>query len=145
MEKIGKNIDMKTDAKYPKPTAITFDRMFERSWEVTEIVDNRKGFHIHVSASENTKADFIIGFSAVYGYRNADEGSRSQYWKSLGGYLKSGCYEAAGSDFLDWAIYESLDKELPTGLRHFIVVTANDVIDVLSFDEPEFTEDGAAA
>jgi hypothetical protein len=122
---------------YPKPEIIEFENCPKGSWEVEALVDNRSGLCVYLSVSD-AESVFAITFSSFEAYLNADEGARDEYWRSFGGYLQSGCYHATQSGFLDWAKEERIDKELPEGLRHFIVATANDVVDVLSFDEPAF-------
>lgn len=129
---------MKSDTKYAQPVDMRVNKFPEEPFEVAKIVDDHQGLHLYGSTKPDLTPTFLLSFDAVHGYRNADEADRAQYWESLGGVLKCGCYQARGSDFLDWAMRQSLDGSLPDGLAHFIVVSANDVLDVLSFEPPSF-------
>ena len=122
--------------QYKKPVRLDLRDFPAGAFEISKIVDDAEGLHVVLSTEKDLSATFEVSFDAVHAYRNADEGDRTEYWRSLGGYLETGCYTAEESDFLDWALDQNVHGALPRGLQHFIVVSANDVLDVLSFESP---------
>jgi hypothetical protein len=64
-----------------------------------------------------------------------DEGDLYKYLRRIGA-GRSGLYVIDNSEFLEWAAKENSFEEVPAGLRHFLVVSTDDVVEVLAFDAP---------
>lgn len=121
---------------YPRPVKIELENIPVGNRNITKIVDDSAGLRIFFSCAKELVSEFGVKFNSIHSYRLADESDRMMYWESLGGYLTSLCYEASLSDFLDWTKEQSPFKEVPSGLKHYIISSSNDVLDILSFDEP---------
>ena len=105
-------------------------------FSVEKFVDDIGGINIIAVNSRNKNIRANINFESFYGYRNFDEGDLWRRWKEMG-VLKSGIYVSEESDLLDWAKYQSPHQRIPEGLLNYLIVSTDDVIDILTFDSPK--------
>lgn len=104
---------------------------------IDNIVDGYDGLKIHISGRTTGGKSGIFEFDLYYGYRNFNE---SDVWKYLedNEVIKSGLFVADQSEFLDWAARQSISEKVPSGVRHYIFTSVEDILEVLAFDEPSF-------
>ena len=117
----------------PHPVSIPVRQYFRA------LVDDVEGFRILLE----DEAGFVykISYDFVLAYRKSSEGRR---FKSLGmmkgdGVLTASIvYKVIGSEFLEWIESEMLGVERyrERGLQHWTIVSLDEWIDLLSFDEP---------
>lgn len=105
-------------------------------FECESIIDSSDGFSINVRDYEGKRYNLNWEYGVV-SYRNTDEGDRINFVseiasKSMLGFL---LIECVNSKFIEWLNAEKYGIK-QEGLRHFIVVTSNDIIDVLDYDLP---------
>jgi hypothetical protein len=99
--------------------------------------DDFTGLKLILSTEHENTPALIVLFEHYFSYRNTDESERM---KTLNRYpiLTSGKYPffvLEESDFIEWLKRESLDT-LDENLKHFIICTPNDIVDILSIDMP---------
>jgi hypothetical protein len=104
--------------------------------ECESIIDGADGFSVNVRDYEGSRYN-LSWKDGVVSYRNTDEGDRINFVaevssKSLVGFLLIECVH---SKFIKWLSAEKYGIE-QKGLRHFIVMTSNDIIDVIDYDLP---------
>lgn len=121
---------------YKRPILVDVGLPEDGVFEIQRMEDGPDGLVVYLSDKSNGTITSIVSFGTVYAYRTADEGARCKYWESLGGYLPCGVFEAEETDFSVWARSECLTGELPREIKNFILVSPNDVIDILCFDQP---------
>jgi hypothetical protein len=98
--------------------------------------DNKEGFRILLSG-QNEDRDVLVEFYPPLAYRNIDEGDFQRTLGLMKGLPRVTLYEAFDSDFLKWYETESLRVRNITDIRHFIIATENDCIEVLSETPPQ--------
>ena len=111
----------------------------EAPFRTLRLVDDENGLNIVVQSSGGTSKAHELRFDGPYGYRNFDEGDVHKYLRRHG-IIAAGCYELPASELFNWAAEENLHEELPEGVKHFAIVSSDDVIEVLAFDPPEVRE-----
>ena len=126
--------DSYEDKSYiPHPVTIPVRQYFRA------LVDDVEGFRILLE----DEAGFVykISYDFVLAYRKCSEGRR---FKSLGVMkgdevlTESIIYKVVGSSFVEWLDSETLGAEsyVERGLQHWVIVSLDEWIDLLSFDEP---------
>jgi hypothetical protein len=105
-------------------------------FECEAIIDGADGFSIDVRDYEGKRYN-LIWEDGVVSYRKTDEGDRISFLSKLGSESLIGflLVECVNSKFIAWLTAEKhgIKQE---GLRHFIVLTSNDIIDVIDYDLP---------
>ncbi|WP_214736700.1 hypothetical protein [Exiguobacterium sp. s162] len=96
--------------------------------------------------TEGQKYSFLFD-GLVLSYRNSDEGSRLRMLEHLDRYyahLEYGnwtLFKMKNSSYLEWFAQESLERYEGMGeVEHYVFLTSNDVIEVLSADSPTITK-----
>ena len=104
---------------------------------IDNITDGYDGLKIHISGPKKSRKSGVFEFDLYYGYRNFNE---SDVWKHLrdNEVINSGLFVADQSEFLDWAAKQSISEKIPSGVRHYIFTSVEDIFEVLAFDEPSF-------
>jgi len=108
------------------------------SFKIDKLIDSADGLEIFITGTKSCNASYKIHFETNCGYRNFDEGELIKRWEDEG-QLYIGIYAAETSKFLEWATMQSAHDELSDGIKHYAIVTSDDVVDVLSFDYPQIT------
>lgn len=96
--------------------------------------------------TEGQKYSFLFD-GLVLSYRNSDEGSQMRMLEHLDRYyahLEYGnwtLFKMKNSSYLEWFAQESLERYEGMGeVEHYVFLTSNDVIEVLSADPPTITK-----
>lgn len=117
---------------------------FPQKLVLESLTDNKDGISLKLydENDENTKIEVIFSEHAL-SYRNRDEGEFLRKFKYLGDeygdefYTKWSLFEVNSSDYIQWFNKESLGIHQEENIRHFVFITINDVVEVLSTYEPE--------
>ncbi len=107
-------------------------------FQITSIIDDRDGLVLSIEDNRTGEQKGRFRFTAHRAYRNFNEADLHGYWLELGGVKQAGLYVAEKSDLLNWAEERCGYDKLPSEIRHYMVVSAEDVLEVLSFEPPEF-------
>ena len=116
-----------------------WDRM--RPFQIASIIDDKNGLTIKIEDNQKYELKGHLRFSAHHAYRNFNEADLHGYWKELGGAFTTGIYVASDSELMRWAAKQSIDRNLHRDIKHYMVVSVEDVLEVLSFEPPEFEAD----
>lgn len=100
-------------------------------FDLVEIHDGREGFTF-VLAEVRGERELRFKVQNIYGYRVFDESDILNYMPIV----STGIYLIIESDFQEWAKSATLSRQYPEGNRHFIVVSANGVLEYLGLDLP---------
>ncbi len=110
--------------------------VFSGRFEVEKVCDSTQGFLVKVR-DYNDKFYEILWKNGVFAYRNSDESDRLQLISdlSVSNMLGSLILECENSTYIEWFVGERNGLRV-NGLRHFIIVTSNDILDIIDFDLP---------
>jgi len=93
-----------------------------------------------VSISSFPPRDFLydISFeaSSLFGYRVFDEDQLAVYFESFTGKLATGLYRTPESEIIHRASEQFNFKPYPKGIRQYLIVTSNKIVEILSFEDP---------
>ena len=108
-------------------------------------VDDNEGIAMTFSSQDGEKRILVQFEGFVLSYRNTDEGSLLKTWKLLGYHYGDGFYsrwslfQVKNSEYLNWFLKESCGVYEPGEVLHYVFVTPNDVVEVLSTFVPSVT------
>ncbi|KJV48286.1 hypothetical protein VH86_11545 [Pantoea sp. BL1] len=92
---------------------------------------------ITLSSTEKSKGDEIeIVFEWIHSFRVTDEGDLLKRQAEFNGKMLTGFYEIEGSKYLHWFNNQSANIHDNDRIIHYLIVTSEDVIDVLSSVKP---------
>ncbi|MCL9674582.1 hypothetical protein [Citrobacter sp. MNAZ 1397] len=95
---------------------------------------------ITLSSTQENKIDEIdIVFDWVHSFRVTDEGDLLKLQDELNGQMLTGIYLVEGSEYLIWFNNQSANIHDNDEIVHYLIVTSDDVIDVLSSVKPLIT------
>ncbi|WPU24794.1 hypothetical protein RI049_08665 [Cedecea neteri] len=77
-----------------------------------------------------------VAFDWVHSFRVTDEGDLLKMQDDLNGQMVIGIYTVEGSRYLTWFNEQSVNTHDGDNITHYLIVTDNDVIDVLSSVSP---------
>lgn len=93
--------------------------------------------HITLSSTEENKGDEIqIVFDWIHSFRVTDEGDLLKLQDKLNGQMIMGIYAVEGSEYLTWFNSQSANIHDNDEIVNYLIVTSEDVIDVLSSVSP---------
>jgi hypothetical protein len=95
------------------------------------LIDDHQGFRFALSGEGETRW-VLISFDSTCAYRKVDEGDFLRTLMGLPINTKTFIYEALDSSFLDWYVQETLSIRTGERVRHFIFLSQNDCIEVLT-------------
>jgi hypothetical protein len=99
--------------------------------------DDYEGFRLLLKGSGNSKT-LRISFEFVLGYRNFNESERLKTLNSIPELGKNwSLFIIKNSAFINWLIDESYNKYSEEELNHFVIATPDDVVEVISLNEPQ--------
>jgi len=111
---------------------------------IDEIHDTMAGFTIKLSECNNEKNGITILFeNGVESYRNADESFRLKLFpllskeEGIGLLGQWAFFKVENSEYIRWLSEESYKWFDALRTTHFAFITGNDVLDVVSTDEPK--------
>lgn len=111
---------------------------------VTRLLQDSAGTDIRLESESHAAGIFFDGFPLLL--RNTDSNGRMRTWseaqlkyrnKSLFRYAFF--FEVKGSALIDWCMEEGCGLYDATAYRHYCIVTANEVIDIVASFEPAVT------
>lgn len=100
-------------------------------FDLVEICDGRAGFFI-VLAEARGSGEKRFRLSNVYGYRVFDESDLLGYLPTV----PAGIYCVPESEFQEWARNATLTGQYPPTIQHFVIVSANGVLEYLGTEMP---------
>ncbi|BBH11424.1 hypothetical protein JD974_16700 [Chromobacterium haemolyticum] len=120
-------------------SSVFHDKFGMHSYDCVELKDSRDGLEIILIDENDCK--LIVRFETHLAYRRIDEGDALL---TLAFLKKIGCsggpfYQIKNSNFLRWFNRESCGMHDGQSLKHYALITMNDVIDVITCDKPIFT------
>ncbi len=108
----------------------------ERLFDLGRLLDEYGRLEIGLLREDGSKLKLL--FPTYLAYRKLDEGNALQTLSDAGSMLGRSFYRVKESDFLDWFIAQSRGIHVKDPLIHFVVMTINDIIDVIcNEDEPQ--------
>lgn len=110
----------------------------DEPYVLSALVDRGGVLEIHLIDDDGRKAS--LTFDSHLAYRKLDEGDDLIGLAELSASARPGrsFYRVVGSDFVDWFISRNHGTRKVGSVIHFVVVTVDDVIDVLALTEPVF-------
>jgi hypothetical protein len=115
-----------------------WDELFP--FHVTSIIDDKGGLNISIKQYRKGDLSGQLHFGAHYAYRNFNASDLYGYWLELGQNFLTGLYVAEDSDLLRWATKQSVYDKLDDEVAHYMLVTAEDVLEVLSYEPPAYND-----
>ncbi|MGP6487285.1 hypothetical protein [Duffyella gerundensis] len=95
---------------------------------------------ITLSSTEENKGDEIqVVFDWIHSFRVTDEGDLLKLQDELNGQMVMGIYTVKGSGYLTWFNDQSANIHDNDEIVHYLIVTIEDVIDVLSSVNPSIS------
>lgn len=91
------------------------------------------------SSDENINSKIKIVFDWIYSFRATDEGDLLKMQDELKGQMVTGIYTVERSNYLSWFNEQSSNIHDGDLISHYLIVTGDDVIDVLSSVCPTIT------
>ena len=91
--------------------------------------DDFEGFRLLLRGESPTLPPLRVRFESVLAYRVATESYRLRLGENIVG---SGIYIVENSRFIAWLTEESYGAWNPDGLTHYLIVTSDDCVDVVS-------------
>lgn len=82
---------------------------------------------------------FKLLFDWIHSFRLTDEGDLLKMQDEQQGNMVTGIYSVENSSYLKWFNEQSADVHSTGDIVHYFIVTTNEVIDVLSSEEPLVT------
>jgi hypothetical protein len=101
-----------------------------------EVRDNKNGL-VFLFSDPSSKFQVEVKFDSQLMYRVSDESYRLKRTSELPEF--SFVMKADESSFIDWFHEESLNIYTKDRIHHFLILSSDDVIDVLSYEEPSIT------
>ena len=89
---------------------------------------------IHLLATDGTRVRLV--FDDYRAYRKRDEGDALRMLNDAKGALGRSFYRVEGSEFLEWFHAENYDTWRDRPLTHIVIMTIDDIIDVICRSEP---------
>jgi hypothetical protein len=109
----------------------------EQLFDLDRLLDESGVLEIALLRQDGSRLELL--FPSYLAYRKLDEGDAFEALKHAADSTKLGrsFYRVEESDFLDWYIVQRGGIRANDPLIHFVVMTLNDIIDVICRDAPE--------
>lgn len=88
---------------------------------------------------EGFKSNVMVTFEWIHSFRVTDEGDLLKMQDDLNGQMITGIYTVEGSHYLSWFNEQSANIHDGDSINHYLIVTGDDVIEVLSSVNPTIT------
>ncbi|HCM9481412.1 hypothetical protein [Enterobacter roggenkampii] len=89
-----------------------------------------------ILSNNNGNMKIKISFDWVHSFRLTDEGDLLKMQDEQQGNMITGIYLVENSSYLGWFNEQSADVHIDEDITHYLIVTTNDVVDVLSSEKP---------
>lgn len=126
---------------------ISEEYMIEKLVDITPPNISLKGsqitdFHYRAGSLEiivtldGVNSDFRFFFDWTHSFRVTDEGDLLKMLGEQKGKMRVGIYKVEDSSYLEWFNDQSFNIHEKEKIIHYLIVTVNDIIDVLSSESP---------
>lgn len=108
------------------------------SFKCSQVID----FHYRTGSLEiiitldGVNSDFRVFFDWSHSFRVTDEGDLLEMLGEQRGKIRVGIYKVEGSSYLEWFNGQSFNIHEKENVIHYLIVTVNDIVDVLSSEPP---------
>lgn len=92
--------------------------------------------HLNITLTNNDNIKLNIMFDWIHSFRITDEGDLLKIQSVLKGSMVIGIYIVEDSFYLRWFNEQSENIHADEKIIHYVVVTQNEVIDILSSENP---------
>ncbi len=99
------------------------------------LVDDYLGLAMYFTSEEGD--NIKVSFETYISYRNCDESERFLFIGENFFHNNNHFYKSETTDYIDWIIKESQDIRKDDKIVHYIFITPNDIVEVLSLEEPK--------
>ena len=130
MVKIKSNLGMTEIIKCDTPSINNIENIY-----IEKICDDYNGLCILV-ADESKFKKIQIKFDYFYGYRNFNESERLKTLYTHAEFSRSGIYKTQNSPFANWLTKESLGIVKSDQVWHYVIITPEDIFEVLTPEPP---------
>ena len=89
-----------------------------------------------IVSSNNGSSKLNLSFDWIHSFRLTDEGDLLKMQDEQQGQMITGLYLVENSAYLKWFNEQSADAHSDENIAHYLIVTTNDVVDVLSSENP---------
>lgn len=89
-----------------------------------------------ILSSNDSYMKLKLSFDWVHSFRLTDEGDLLKMQDEQQGNMLIGIYLVENSSYLGWFNEQSADVHIDEDIAHYLIVTTNDVVDVLSTEKP---------
>ncbi|MCB1744446.1 MAG: hypothetical protein KDK91_29020 [Gammaproteobacteria bacterium] len=96
---------------------------------------------LHLSAREQQGCGICLQFSDALYFSVSDEGDRMRSLRLVSEIRSSRLFTAEHSTLLDWFLLETFSARSKDGLTHYVLLTEDEWVDVLSLSEPTLDSD----
>lgn len=116
--------------------AIFEEHKASRAYELDSLVDADGVLTLRLKGDEEARLELV--FDAYVAYRKLDEGDAMLTLRRVSDTSALGrtFYEVAESEFVAWYVAQGYGVRKGADIRHFTILTQNDVIDVLALSQP---------
>lgn len=118
------------------PHDLNLDMPYGIELYLSEVKDNKSGLAF-LFTDPSSMFQVEVKFDSHLMYRVSDESYRLKRTSELPEF--SFVMKADQSSFIDWFHEESLNIYTKDRIYHFLILSSDDVIDVLSYEEPSIT------
>lgn len=102
--------------------------------------DDYEGFRF-ILKNDSDSLVLKVEFESHLAYRNSDEGDRLRFFSKIKADGKQHTiYSVLNSEWVDWLVKEAMGKYTLEEVSHYLVLTPNDVIEVLSLGPPTISK-----
>lgn len=108
-----------------------------------ELLDNKNGVSLSLTDNEGNQEIQVLFENLVLSYRNTDEGRRLKTIRFLEEkyntdfYAKWSFFKVYNSTYLEWFRQETYNIYDTLSIEHYVFLTNDDIVDVLSTYEPK--------
>jgi hypothetical protein len=104
-----------------------------------DFLDDKKGFTVKLTDSMGADAKYAVNFGWVYSYKVSNESFRLRLLDELHKdnlYKNHQFFFVENSEWISWLHTETQRVYEGHNIKHYLIITSEDVIDVLSEHEP---------
>lgn len=117
-------------------TTVLQEYVTDGMYDLRQLIDQNGILKLHLVNLDGN--EICISFGAYLAYRKLDEGDAMETLSQLSESALPGrsFYMVEESTFVDWYVKQGYGIRDTSTLKHYAVVTIDDVIDVISLDAP---------
>jgi hypothetical protein len=114
---------------------------------IEKVIDDKKGLQLFCQSKDEKITIKICFENFVLSYRNTDEGRRLKMLKFLTEkygkefYAEWSFFKVINSTYIEWFNQETYNMYSDYNIEHYVFLTCDDVVEVLSTYEPQISID----